>query len=346
MYAQGGPPAAVGTGPFKFKEWVPGDHVTIEQERRYWNADAGGPYLDEIIFKPIADPTATLNALQAGDIDISQTLAPIDIAAAKADTDLQFFDRGAPATRACWPMNQKLQAVRQPQDPPGHRLRGQPPGYHRRLLRRDRRRPENWMPPGTSSTRPPGLPTTTSRRPRPSSPRAASTDLTFDFWYPSDVSRPYMPDPKGLVEAIPRDLEAVGFKPNPKTAPWRPDYLAAEARGNYPVWLLGWTCDWPGTDNFLYTAFFGYRGDQLGPNPEFAYKNDAMNDAMVAAPGVLRRGHPAGRVDEGPGPHPRRHPVGAARLGQDRRQPGRPTSRASCPRPTLNELFTDVWLDK
>ena len=34
-----------------------------------------------------------------------------------------------------------------------------------------------------------------------------------------------MPDPKGEFEAIQRDLEAVGFKPNPKTATWRPDYL-------------------------------------------------------------------------------------------------------------------------
>ena len=32
----------------------------------------------------------------------------------------------------------------------------------------------------------------------------------------------------GEFEAILNDLTAVGFKPNPKTAPWRPDYLAAE----------------------------------------------------------------------------------------------------------------------
>ena len=49
------------------------------------------------------------------------------------------------------------------------------------------------------------------------------------------------------------------------------------------MFLIGWNCDWLGIDNFLYTAFFGYRGDPLGPNPEYAYKNDAMNDAMVAA---------------------------------------------------------------
>ena len=40
--------------------------------------------------------------------------------------------------------------------------------------------------------------------------------------------------------------------------------------GKYPVWLIGWNCDWLGIDNFLYTAFFGYRGDPLAPNPEYA----------------------------------------------------------------------------
>ena len=49
------------------------------------------------------------------------------------------------------------------------------------------------------------------------------------------------------------------------------------------MWLIGWNCDWLGIDNFLYTAFFGYRGDPVGPNPEYGYKNDAMNQAMLDA---------------------------------------------------------------
>ncbi len=45
----------VGTGPFMFKEWVPGDHVTLVKNPDYWDKAAGGPYLDQITFKPIAD---------------------------------------------------------------------------------------------------------------------------------------------------------------------------------------------------------------------------------------------------------------------------------------------------
>jgi peptide/nickel transport system substrate-binding protein len=107
------------------------------------------------------------------------------------------------------------------------------------------------------------------------------TDLTIDFWYPSDVARPYMPDPRGLFEAISNDLEAVGFTINPNTATWNPDYLDAESVGEYEAWLIGWTCDWAGPDNFLSTAFFAYRDG--APNPEYAYENDELEATMNQA---------------------------------------------------------------
>ena len=118
-----------------FKEWVTGDHVTLTKNPNYWNASAGGPYLDAITFKPIADPTATLNALQAGDVDISQTLAPVDVPTAKADTKLQYYDRGSACNTGVAGDEPEVQAVRQPQDPPGGGLRDQSPGDRRRVLR-------------------------------------------------------------------------------------------------------------------------------------------------------------------------------------------------------------------
>jgi peptide/nickel transport system substrate-binding protein len=345
VYAQGGPPAAVGTGPFKFKEWVPGDHVTLEKNAEYWNAAAGGPYLDAITFKPIADTTATLNALQAGDIDMSQTLAPTDVPAAQADTNLQYFDRGSACNTGVLAFNQKFKPFDNPKirEAIGYAINRQAIvdaffGDTGVVLK-------NWAPPGTVFTTDLAVPDYDVEKAKALIAESGVTDLAFDFWYPSDVSRPYMPDPKGEAEAILRDLEAVGFKPNPKTSPWRPDYLAAESRGDYPVFLIGWNCDWLGIDNFLYTAFFGYRGDPLGPNPEYAYKNDAMNDAMVAAlassdeatqqaewqkaQDFIVADFPSVPIVSGKTPA-----AGATYI------------KGFVPGPTLLELFTDVWLDK
>ncbi len=63
----------VGTGPFKFKEWIKGDHVTLVKFAEYYRQ--GVPYLDEVIFKFIDTPPARNAALMAGDIDVIGYLA-------------------------------------------------------------------------------------------------------------------------------------------------------------------------------------------------------------------------------------------------------------------------------
>lgn len=71
-----------GTGPFKFVEWVAGDHITLERFEDYWQRDI--PYLDEVVFKFIPDPSAALAALQAGDVDV---VVRMDAAAALTISD-------------------------------------------------------------------------------------------------------------------------------------------------------------------------------------------------------------------------------------------------------------------
>lgn len=59
---------AVGSGPYTLEEATPGSQYVYERNEDYWNAEAF-PY-DEIVVKPIADPTARLNALKSGQADV------------------------------------------------------------------------------------------------------------------------------------------------------------------------------------------------------------------------------------------------------------------------------------
>jgi len=61
--------APVGTGPFKFKEWVRGSHITLERNNDYWKP--GKPYLDRIIVKIIRDPSIMLASLTTGEVDFA-----------------------------------------------------------------------------------------------------------------------------------------------------------------------------------------------------------------------------------------------------------------------------------
>ena len=58
----------IGTGPFKFVEWVRGDRVEMVRYDEYWNSEL--PYLDKVVFKFIGDASAQIAALKAGDIDV------------------------------------------------------------------------------------------------------------------------------------------------------------------------------------------------------------------------------------------------------------------------------------
>ena len=86
---------------------------------------------------------------------------------------------------------------------------------------------------------------------------------TLEFWYPTAVSRPYMPDPVANFQAFKADLEKAGFKVTPKSAPWSPDYLNAVQGGQAPVYLFGWTGDFGDADNFL-GVFFQAFSEQWG----------------------------------------------------------------------------------
>ena len=170
------------------------------------------------------------------------------------------------------------------------------------------------------------------------------TDLTFDFWYPSDVTRPYMPDPKGIFEAISRDLEAVGFTVNANTATWRPDYLDAEYAGKYEMWLIGWTCDWAGPDNFLKTAFFGYVDGEPSTGvlvqERRARQDDDRRPRRDRRGDGRRRSGRRRRTSSAPTSRPSRSST------PPRRRPPRPTSRASSAAGPDNEYLNLVWLDR
>src|SRR5262249_18141482 len=59
---------AVGTGPYKCKEFKPGVRSVAVRNEHYWKPDK--PYVDEIEFIGIPDETARVNAMLSGDVDM------------------------------------------------------------------------------------------------------------------------------------------------------------------------------------------------------------------------------------------------------------------------------------
>lgn len=79
----------VGTGPFKFVEWLPGDHVTLQRNEGYWKP--GLPLLDEITYRPVLDPLVKLESLQSGQFDFVDYAPPQKVASLKSDASVAFI---------------------------------------------------------------------------------------------------------------------------------------------------------------------------------------------------------------------------------------------------------------
>ena len=80
--------APVGTGAFKFKEWVRGDHLTLVRNESFYLPNE--PYLDEVIFRVIPNAASQVAALERGEVSvIVGRVLPSDAARLKANAALK-----------------------------------------------------------------------------------------------------------------------------------------------------------------------------------------------------------------------------------------------------------------
>jgi peptide/nickel transport system substrate-binding protein len=63
---------AVGTGPYKYVEWVPGDSLTLTRNTDYWGPE---PQIDDVKFVFLPDEQSRVSAVQAGDVDLAVGLS-------------------------------------------------------------------------------------------------------------------------------------------------------------------------------------------------------------------------------------------------------------------------------
>ena len=85
----------VGTGPFKFAEWVKDDRLVVRKFDRYWEKDAAGvqlPYLDEVSYKPVPDGNQRLTALRTNTVDMIDVPSSKDIPTLKSGRELAYSE--------------------------------------------------------------------------------------------------------------------------------------------------------------------------------------------------------------------------------------------------------------
>jgi len=228
-----------------------------------------------------------VQALQTGGADGAFFISSSDIQSAQS-AGLQIIDRGDSCNIGYLGMNQQLldkagKAVGGPTIYANKDVRMavsaalNKQGYIDSLYAGQGKVAQGFMPPSTIGFKAENLPAydVNAAKAALAAAKLTADQLKIDLYYPSNVTRPYMPDPKNEAQAVAQDLTAIGFTVTIKTIDWHAGYYNTMNTGQEALYLLGWTCDWAGADNFVVTAFFGYSGGQ--PAKAFAYKNDQMN---------------------------------------------------------------------
>jgi peptide/nickel transport system substrate-binding protein len=268
----------VGTGPFQFVSWTRGDKLVVSRFDDYWGEKAS---LDQVIFRPIADNAARLQALQTGEIQGYDLVEPQDIPTIQENSDLQILDR-PPFNVAYVGFNMSMPPLDDPKVRQALAYGLDRQGVVDSFYGGRAQVAKEFMPPSVEGYAD-DVPEYTFD-PEKSKQLLQEAGLTppvkIDFWYPTDVSRPYMPDPKRNFEALAASLEQAGFEVTPHSAPWSPDYLGKSDEGQLQVYLLGWTGDYGDADNFIGT-FFQSPQKQWGTdkNDEMKPVQDLLNQA-------------------------------------------------------------------
>ena len=68
--------AMVGTGPYRFVEWVSGDRLVLQRNPSYWGEKATW---DRVTFKPITSAATRTAALLSGDVDAINNVSSTDV---------------------------------------------------------------------------------------------------------------------------------------------------------------------------------------------------------------------------------------------------------------------------
>lgn len=288
-----------GTGPFIFDSYTPDDNATLVRNDDYWGDPA---YLDKLIIRPIADPAARLQALQGGSIQGFDLVNPADYEQVETD-GFNLVERKS-FNALYLGLNPVARQNAAAADPPRDWYGGETtsplqdlkvrqaiemaidkealigPFYGGRGSAADIFLPPSsgWFDAVKAGVTPVEFSTSGAADLLAQAGFTADKPATIHFWYPTEVTRPYMPDPKGIHGAIMQMLIDAGFDVVPHSDIWdSPGYLFDAQNGYYDLHLLGWTGDYDDPSNW-YGVHFGY--SQGKPAAQFGCDVDGLEQAI------------------------------------------------------------------
>ncbi|MEU7279407.1 ABC transporter substrate-binding protein [Streptomyces sp. NPDC045431] len=262
-----------GTGPYKIVKWNKGNkEVTLERFDDYWGEKAK---IKNLVFRTIDTEDGRRQALQAGDIDGYDLVAPADVKTLE-NAGFQVPTRDVFNIFYVGFSQEKNPALQKPEvrQAIAHAIDRE--NIVKTQLPEGGKAATQFMPDTIAghSDKVKKYPFDTNKA-KQLLASAGASGLSIEFCYPTEVTRPYMPAPQDIFELMKSDLEKAGIKVTPKPMKWAPDYLDATEAGACPLHMLGWTGDYNDGYNFIGTWFAEY-------DKQWGFKDAKVFEAVTA----------------------------------------------------------------
>jgi ABC-type transport system substrate-binding protein len=250
-----------GTGPYIVKEWIRGDHITLESNPNYWGEKAP---IKTVIFRWSEQSAQRLLELQSGTVDGIDNPAPEDFETISGDSNLALYPRAAlnifyigfnntippfdnPDVRKGIALAIDRQRIVDQFYPKGSSVAQnfvpEPfnPGFSKGISWYDRNLDE-----AKALLAGAGLP--------------EGSEITLSY---RNVVRGYLPTPDKVAVEIQAQLAEVGLKVNIEQME-SAAFIDATSAGQKGFYLLGWGADYPDATNFYDYHFAAEANLQFG----------------------------------------------------------------------------------
>jgi len=270
----------VGTGPYKFSEWLPGERLTLKVNADYWQ---GAPDVEEVVFLPVVDSTARELRLRKGAAQLATGLSPQGVQQLRQQKSVKVVEQPG-LNVAFLALNNRFEPLSD--------LRVRKAIWHAV----DREALVRGLYYGLADVTDTALPLGVWGR-QEGGARSYDPDLgrqlmgeagyskdhplTLRFWYMA-VPRSYLPEPKATSEAIARMLEEVYIECQLEPVDWGV-YLDRVGRGEHELALAGWIGDHGDPDNYLSFIFGSANIDERVGGTNVLFYSNAEVDSLLAS---------------------------------------------------------------
>ena len=269
----------VGTGYFKFVEWVKGERIVLEANKDYWD---GRPYVDNLIFKVIKENELRILQLESNSIDVMDSISPKNVGRIDRDPDFKVLSRSglnvAYMSMNCQKPPFTNKKVRQAINHVINKNAIIKLFYQNLAIAA-----KNPIPPSiwgyNDDIKGYDYSIEKAKELMVEAGFANGFKTTLDVM---ENARPYMPDPVKIAETIKDNLSELNIEVEIRVNPWK-EHLDKGYNGENQMFIVGWMGDNGDPDNFLYVLLDKDNAEKGKSQNCAFYINEELHDILIEA---------------------------------------------------------------